>query len=82
MTAQEVIAQLLELKLHCESMTERNDNWERDIFALEYAIDAIEKDEYYKNHGGRIGEAFSDMLAAKLETAALKELGNRARRQE
>lgn len=38
MTAGEVVEQLQELKLHCESMTEGDDNWERDIAALTCAI--------------------------------------------
>ena len=42
MTHTEIIEQLEDLKLHCESMTEGNDNWERDIAALNYAIKVIQ----------------------------------------
>jgi hypothetical protein len=41
MTAGKAIEQLQELKLHCESMTEGDDNWARDIEALNYTIRAI-----------------------------------------
>jgi hypothetical protein len=43
MTAKDVIEQLRELKLHCESMTEGADNWQMDICALKYAIDAVKE---------------------------------------
>ena len=48
MTPREIIEQLEDLKLHCETMTEGGDNWEKDIAALEYAIKMIERKEKYR----------------------------------
>lgn len=42
MSNKEVIEQLRSLKVHCESMKESGEEWERDVQALEYAIEELE----------------------------------------
>ena len=48
MTTREIIEQLEDLKLHCETMTEGGDNWEKDIAALEYAINLMRKEKHHE----------------------------------
>lgn len=43
MLNKEVIEQLRSLKAHCESMKESGEEWEKDIQALEYAIEELER---------------------------------------
>lgn len=43
MLNKEVIEQLKSLKAHCESMKESGEEWEKDVQALEYAIEELER---------------------------------------
>lgn len=43
MLKKEVIEQLKSLKAHCESMRESGEKWEKDVQALEYAIEELER---------------------------------------
>lgn len=43
MTNKEVIEQLKSLKAHCESMKESGEEWEKDVQALEYEIEELER---------------------------------------
>lgn len=43
MLKKEVIEQLKSLKAHCESMRESGEEWEKDVQALEYAIEELER---------------------------------------
>lgn len=43
MCNKEVIEQLKSLKAHCESMKESGEEWEKDVQALEYAIEELER---------------------------------------
>ena len=43
MLNKDVIEQLKSLKAHCESMKESGEEWEKDVQALEYAIEELER---------------------------------------
>lgn len=46
-TVEDIIEQLISLKLHCEDMADKsdpNDTWHKDVIALDFAIARLKKD--------------------------------------